>query len=123
MTNVSINAFDDHLRLTVLGQVDGLDEIVGYIGRLRAEAVRLGLRRVLLDYTGASFDMDYLDMRELAEIGTQNSFPLHGLRMAAVCPPRDLERHRLFETLAANRSIAYRVFSDEAEAMAYLLSP
>jgi len=122
MANASINTSDDHLRLTVSGPVGGLDEIIGYIGRLRAEAVRRGERRVLLDYTGARFDMDYLDMRELAEIGIQNSFPLYGLRIAAVCPPRDLERHRLFETLAANRSIAYRVFSDETGAI-YLLSP
>jgi hypothetical protein len=78
---------------------------------------------VLIDYTKARFHLDYHDMRELAEIGVQNDFPLYGLRIAVVCLPESLDRHRLFETIAANRSISYRVFSDEDEAMARLLEP
>jgi hypothetical protein len=120
---VSITPCPDHLRVTVEGDVESVGEVTGYTEDFRVQATRLGLRRVLIDYTKARFHLDYHDMRELAEIGVQNDFPLYGLRIAVVCLPESLDRHRLFETIAANRSISYRVFSDEDEAMARLLEP
>lgn len=120
---VSMTPHSDHLSVKVSGGVRSIDEALDYVSEFRNKATRLGLRRVLLDYTEAHFDMDYHDMRELAEIGVQNDFPLYGLRIAVVCRPEDMERHRLFETIAVNRSITYQVFTDPAMALARLLEP
>lgn len=120
---ISISPRVDHLSVTVSGDVESIQEIVDYTKAFRVEAVRLGLRRVLLNYTEARFDMDYHDMRELAEIGVHNDFPLFGLRIAVICLPDDLDRHRLFETIAVNRSISYQVFTDPDRALSRLLAP
>jgi hypothetical protein len=114
---VSITRHSDHLSVKISGDVQSIEEILDYSTAFRTEAARLDQRRVLLDYTEARFDMDYHDMRELAEICVQENFPLQGLRIAVVCRPGDLERHRLFETIAANRSIIYRVFADPDKAL------
>ncbi|WP_338669793.1 hypothetical protein [Pseudodesulfovibrio methanolicus] len=120
---VSMTPHSDHLSVKVSGGVRSIDEVLDYVSDFRNEATRLGLRRVLLDYTEARFDMDYHDMQELAEIGVQKDFPLYGLRIAVVCRPDDMERQRLFETIAANRSIVYQVFTDPDKALARLMEP
>jgi endonuclease III-like uncharacterized protein len=120
---VSITPHSDHLEVKVSGRVESIDEILNYTTAFRTEAVRLGQRRILLDYTEARFDLDYHDMRELAEIGVQKDFPLYGLRIAVVCLPEALDRHSLFETIAVNRSIIYQVFTDREKALGVLLAP
>ncbi|MGE4423589.1 MAG: hypothetical protein AB7D39_14940 [Pseudodesulfovibrio sp.] len=118
---VSITPCAGHLAVKVSGVAHSIEEILDYSTAFRTEALRLGLRKVLLDYTEARFDLDYHDIRELAEICVQKDFHLDGLRIAVVCLPEDLDRHRLFETIAVNRSITYQVFTDPDKALARLL--
>ncbi|OIQ50923.1 hypothetical protein BerOc1_02866 [Pseudodesulfovibrio hydrargyri] len=119
---VSITPNADHLLVKVAGEVRTVEDVVSYTTVFRPEAVRLGLRRVLLDYVDARFSLDYYDLREVAEIGVRKDFPQLGLRIAVVCRTEDLDRHRLFETIAANRSIVYRVFTAPDKALAWLLA-
>lgn len=120
--STSISACGDHLRLTVVGDIRSIDEIIRFSTLYRTEAKRLGLRRVLLDYTRARFHLDYHDLLELAEYATEQNFQLDGLRLAVVCAPEHLAQHRKYETIAVNRSTAYLVFDDEDEALARLLA-
>jgi hypothetical protein len=106
----------DFLRVTVTGVIRTLEEIADYSRQYRLEANRLGLRRVFIDYREAYFMMDYHDLLELAEYATEQGFHLHGLRIA----PEGVDLHRKYETIAHNRSIAYRAFTDSAEAEEWL---
>ena len=119
--SLSMETRGDHLRVTVRGDIRHIDEIVDYSAAYRIEATRLGLRRVLIDYTDALFHLDYHDLHELAEHGVRKDFHLRGLRIAAVCSTENAVQHRQYETIAANRSITYKVFNDEASALDWLL--
>lgn len=107
----------DHLRVTVVGDIRSIDEIIHFSTRYRAAARQYGLRGILLDYRRAVFHLDYHDLLELAEYAADRHFQLDGLRLAALCAPEHLAQHRRYETIAANRSTAYLVFTDETEAM------
>lgn len=121
-TNVSIAVCADHLRVNVAGDIRSIGDIIDFSTRYRAESRRLGLRRVLLDYTQARFHLDYHDLIELAEYAAKQNFQLDGLRLVVVCTPRHLAQHRQYETIAANRSTAYRVFDNEEEALKQLMA-
>ncbi|WP_319581986.1 hypothetical protein [uncultured Pseudodesulfovibrio sp.] len=112
----------DHLSVKVTGKVQSIHEIVEYMTIFRNEVARHGQRKVLIDYTEAHFEMDYHDLHELAGIAVQSDFPLYGLRIAVVCLPDELARHRLFETIAVNRSMTYQVCTDLETALSWLLA-
>ncbi|WP_316897178.1 hypothetical protein [Pseudodesulfovibrio indicus] len=116
----TIETQGDFLRVTITGVIRTIEEIAEYSRQYRLEANRLALRRVLIDYRKASFMMDYHDLLELAEYATSQGFQLHGLRIAALCSPEGVDLHRKYETIASNRSIAYRAFTDSAEAEEWL---
>lgn len=121
-TNVSITACAGHLRVNVAGDIRSIDDVIRFSAQYRAESKRLGLRRVLLDYTQAHFHLDYHDLVELADYAAKQDFQLDGLRLVEVCTPAHLAQHRQYETIAANRSTAYLVFDNEEEALKQLMA-
>lgn len=116
----SMEQRNDRLPVKVTGEIRTIRERVDYTREYRMEANRLGLRRVFIDDRDARFLLDCHDLMELGEYATAQGFHLHGLRIAALCSPEWLEVHRQYETVAHNRSIAYRAFTEEAEAEEWL---
>jgi hypothetical protein len=122
MTQVTTTRHPHYLLVEISGTIRTVKDVVEYTAVFRPEAERLGVRRVLLDYVQSTFGLDYHDLREVAEIGVRREFPGLGLRIAVVCRPEELDLHRQFETIAVNRSIIYRVFTDTNEALDWLLA-
>lgn len=117
---VSMEHRGDCLWVTVAGVIRTIMQIADYSSEYRKEAERLGLRRVLIDYRKARFLVDYHDLLKLGEYATDQGFHFHGLRIAAVCAPDGMPKHQQYETIAHNRSITYRAFTDETDAEAWL---
>jgi hypothetical protein len=75
---------------------------------------------MLLDEKRLTKHLDILDAYRLAEADITAKAATHGVRIACMPNPDDMEYARNLETILHNRSVSYRVFSDQDEAVAWL---
>lgn len=110
-----------YLLVELDGAVDSISEIIEYTVTFVAEAERLDLHKVLVDERNAFFTLDFMDLVKLAEHASERDFHLKGFRIASLPHPDMLDKHKAFETAVRNRSIEYRVFTSEDDALDWLL--
>lgn len=102
----------------------GLLEYPEQLQRLNATIAqtvkKTGLRRVLLDMRKCESVLDFHDILTAENSKTSDKLSMAGARIAAFVKPHRLKDHQMYETMAINRSIIYRAFSDKAKALDWL---
>jgi hypothetical protein len=102
------------------GSVDSPDELVEKLRQGLEKIGEIGHKRAFVDDRGVKMNIDVYDLTVGAEMMSEQGFPLLGLRLACMCRPEDRELYRGVETVYRNRSMMYRVFDDEEEAISWL---
>lgn len=116
---VAVHECQGYLRVTLSGTLTGLAGADHYKAvTQRADAS--GCARLLLDARALADQPDIPRIFEFM-VRTYPAAP-GGRRTAALDLPENMLRARFFEHLMQNNGRTYRLFFDEAEAMAWLLS-
>jgi len=119
--NIKIIEQGDYVRLVLTGDFPlQLPETVDAFARISALSSATGHARFLLDARGV---VGRLSIPGIFEFVTM-AYPeeLGNARSAALDVPEHMVSARFFENLMRSRGRTYRVFTDEAEALAWLLS-
>lgn len=120
--NRSFKEEADLVRMITTGSIDTVEEYLDKlkIGTLRLKQLRP--RRVLVDDTELTVNLDVLDVSLGAADLEKDEFSSLGIRAAALYRPEHKGIYRVIETAYRNRSINYRLFESEEEALAWLRS-
>jgi len=114
--------FDDKcLRVVATGYADSVEDVVSYVEPQIGQAMERGIRRVLLDERKVAFHLDYCDTIALANYFEGKGTRRNGFRVATLISDTTPDFHRAWETVSRNRSMSYKIFDDESEAMKWLL--
>ncbi|OIQ50317.1 hypothetical protein BerOc1_02248 [Pseudodesulfovibrio hydrargyri] len=115
-----IQPMGTYLKVTVSGTMESLEDLTDFADLLRKLSDEYGLNWALLDERRLRKHFDILDAYNLAEADITAEAAARGVRMACLPHPEDLEFARNIETIMHNRSISYRVFTDQKDAEAWL---
>jgi hypothetical protein len=111
---------ETYLKIIVSGAMESFDDLAGFAELLRRLSDEYGLHRALLDQRRLHMRLDTLDVYRLAESEVSAEAAVRGVRIACLPNSEDSGFARNMETIMHNRSISYRVFADEDEAVAWL---
>lgn len=117
--DVAVSECEGYLRVTLYGNITARSGADHYRSVTQLADTK-GCVRLLLDARRLA---DRSDIPEIFEFMVR-TYPLApgGRRTAALDAPEHLVRARFFEHLMQNNGRCYRLFFDEAEALAWLLS-
>lgn len=111
----------EYLLFVTTGTMKSADEIIENAELIESELTQNGLRRALLDQRGMVDEEDVLDATIVAESPVMERMATQGIRLACLSTVDNLEINRAFETILQNRSVLFKAFIDEAEAVDWLL--
>jgi len=117
----TMTVMDGYIQARTTGTIESAQEAIAYTTIHVDKARQTGIRRLLLDERDVTFRVDFADSMEVAEYWNSKGLPALGLRLAVLPSHTTPVQMEEFETLAANRSVAYRVFADEESALDWLL--
>jgi hypothetical protein len=84
------------------------------------KALDSNVTRFLMDERGLELRLESHDIIEVANRLDERNIQSLGGRSACLCSPHFLERYKACETVYRNRSLSYRVFLREEDAVAWL---
>ncbi|MDC0335944.1 hypothetical protein OAN24_03480 [Pseudodesulfovibrio sp.] len=93
-----------------------------YTNRVLDRIKQTGKTRILLDSTDRRTHLSYSDLAVVAKHLVANYTHLKGLRAAALCTQKDIGIVNFLETILRNRFMNLRSFTDEKEALDWLVS-
>jgi len=104
------------------GNLDSVEEVRKYVVLLRKQALVNRAKRLLLDERNLKDHQDMMDAYVLSESEEIVTTALQGIRLACISHPANYELNRSYETLFLNRSLMFKAFLNEAEAIEWLMS-
>jgi cephalosporin-C deacetylase-like acetyl esterase len=110
----------DYLLFVTTGKADDFFEMTAYSDLILAHTLKHKQKRVILDETEVTVDLNAYDATMLAERLVADMVPSMGLRGAVVCAQCNVAVARIFETAFLNRSINLRMFEDMQSAIDWL---
>jgi len=110
----------DWLVAVTKGEISSLDALVERLGRVFERASAFGRKRVLLYDRDLDVRVDALDIATAAALHEEQGVSRLGMRLACVCAPDCRPVCSIIETMLRNRSISYRLFAEEDDAVAWL---
>ena len=114
----TLRAEGDTLLVVASGRDDSLAEVEAYGMAIIAAAVEHNCRRVLCDERGLVYALGTFDTYEAARHIAEHA-PGVG-RVAIVCRPQDNVAAAFWETVAVNRGLRARCFTDRDQAAVWL---
>lgn len=109
---------DGLLVVTAAGRDDNLQEVIDYGRAVMDLAAQAGQTHVLCDERNLVYTLDTVDTFHLAKNIAEHAPSV--TRLAIVCRPQDFEDGKFWETVAVNRGLHARVFTDVLKARAWL---
>lgn len=109
-----------YLHVTTTGTFLTVEEVEDYVNSLRTQALRHDTKKVLIDERGLMDHQDTHDAYEISESEAAAMAALAGMRLSCICHPDNYELNKMYETLLLNRSLIFKVFLREDEALAWL---
>lgn len=109
------------MRVVAHGTIDSFEEMIAFITPHIGRAIKEKVTRVLLDERKLAVHMNYGDMVALGDYFDGKGVRRLGFRAAVLVSEITPEFHWGYETVAVNRSLAYKPFTDEKEALDWLL--
>lgn len=113
---------DGYLRVTSRGTLATVEEVEQYVDYLRCEALKHNTKRVLIDERKLMDQQDTLDAYDVSESNSTSLTALAGIKISCVCHPENYDLNKTYETFFLNRSLIFRVFLAEKEAIDWLVS-
>ena len=114
----SVELKDNILYVKASGRDDDINDVIQYGEALIKAAVEMGATYVLCDETELEYAIGTLDTFQAAEY-IAKAAPRVG-RIAIVCHPRYAKDGKFWETVAVNRGLLVRMFTDTGEAEGWL---
>lgn len=115
-----VEQVDDYVRITSTGSLASVAEVEDYVALIRNEALAHNVKKALLDERSLMDQQDTLDAYQVSESETASMAALSGIRLSCICHPRNYELNKTYETLLLNRSLIFRAFLTEKEALIWL---
>lgn len=112
---------DGYLRVTLVGSLATASEVIMMGDAIRRKCRDNGLRRALVDEMALAGTHDCITVHEVSESKEAELFAMAGIRVAVVGTADRLHEYHLYETFLNNRSLVYKAFLDEEEALQWLL--
>lgn len=109
-----------YLHVTTTGTLDTVNEVEDYVHSLREQAQQHDTKKVLIDERGLMDQQDTHDAFEFSESEAAVLAALAGIRLSCICHPKNYELNKMYETLLLNRSLMFKVFLQEDEALQWL---
>lgn len=110
----------DYIRVTLSGSFDSQEELFDFAALLVRMGEEYSKTRALVDRRRLNDKTDLMDVYRLSESDLTVRSAMKGVRIACLAADHNLEHLRSFETVMPNRSLIYRVFTDEDEAVDWL---
>lgn len=101
---------DGLLLVTASGQDDNPEQVIAYGRAVIDLAIRHGAERILCDERQLEYRLGTVDTFRAAE--TIAAMAPRVARVAIVCSPQDFEDGKFWETVAVNRGLHVRVYTD-----------
>lgn len=119
--SLSFELRDGYLLCTTTGEEATVNDSLRKIRTVMQKGLDVGMRRFLMDERRLDFTLEAHDIAQVSDRLVQNNAQNNGNRVACLYNPKCEKSCRLRETMYQNRSVNYRVFDDEAAALAWLM--
>ncbi|MCJ2165745.1 MULTISPECIES: hypothetical protein [unclassified Pseudodesulfovibrio] len=116
----TIQYFDNYIRVTTSGSIDSIEELFEYAALLAQKGEEYATTRALLDERTLVNRTDVMDAYTLSESNITAESAMKGVRIASLITPESMELGTVFETILRNRSLNFKIFTDEKKAIAWL---
>ncbi len=97
-----------------------MEELTRHYAPIAAECLRANLTRLLVDFTKVQVPLSTRDRYELGSRAV--IFARHGIKVAAVARPAQIDQAKFGELVAKTRRVNVRLFAEMREAEAWLLA-
>lgn len=118
---LSTEVRDGYIYGVTTGEIRTANDVLEKLANLRRVADEKGIFRVLMEERTLLLHIDAHDSAVAANMMENEGLQHIGGRMACLYNPECEGAFRMLETLYLNRSLSYRLFRDEAEALAWLM--
>lgn len=109
----------------IVGVVTGViatpEDLLRKVRTMIHKGLDSNVTRFLMDERGAELRLESHDIIEVANQLDERNIQTLGGRSACLCDPRFMECYKACETVYGNRSLSYRVFEREEDAVAWLM--
>ncbi|MGE4423586.1 MAG: hypothetical protein AB7D39_14925 [Pseudodesulfovibrio sp.] len=112
---------DGYIVGIVTGVISTPEELLRKIRTMVHKALDSNITRFLMDERGLELHLEAHDIIEVANLLEAKNIQSLGGRSACLCNPDFIEQYRACETVYHNRSLSYRVFEREEDAVAWLM--
>lgn len=112
---------DGYIVGIVTGVISTPEDLLRKIGTMVHKGLDSNVTRFLMDERGLELRLEAHDIVEVANRLEERNIQSLGGRSACLCNPDFVELYRACETIYHNRSLSYRVFGGEADAVAWLM--
>lgn len=113
---------NDFLRVKTTGTLASVQEVEQYVDAIRTEALKQQTKKVLLDERELWDKQDTHDAYRFSESDVVTLTALAGIRISGISHPDNYELNKTYETLLMNRSLIFKVFLYEDDALEWLLN-
>jgi len=117
---IMFEARDGYMVGVVTGVIATPEEMLRKVRTMIHKALDSNVTRFLMDERGLELRLEAHDVIEVANRLDKRNIQSLGGRSACLCSARLLERYKACETVYRNRSLSYRVFLREEDAVAWL---
>jgi hypothetical protein len=108
----------DRLTVVATGADDNLEDVLAYGEAVIGAAIKAGVRLVYCDERGLEYRIGTLDTHRAASVVAEHAPKV--ACVAIVCHERHAKDARFFETVAMNRGLLLRAFTDADAAQRWL---
>nr|WP_321255769.1 hypothetical protein [uncultured Pseudodesulfovibrio sp.] len=112
----------DHLVAVVSGMVNTFEALSAMAHAVVERTSDHLSKKVLVDFRTVSMSIDFLSAQTLANNLESEGVQLSGIRLACLYIAEDVDMYRVFETAHRNRSLSFKIFENEDEAVDWLTS-
>jgi len=115
----SVQQKEGYLLFKLTGSFDSSDEVVDFATSMIRIVLENQCLRVVLDEHELQINFDQFDAYSFAEKLTETA-PRIGIRIGTIRSDESQDYYRWLETTLRNRSVNYRIFADESEAVRWV---
>ncbi|HKI80829.1 MAG TPA: hypothetical protein VKA04_04220 [Pseudodesulfovibrio sp.] len=119
--DLSFEIRDGYIVGVVTGVIDTPEQLLRKIRTMLHKALDSNMNRFLMDERGLELHLEAHDIIQVANRLEYRNVQFLGGRSACLCNPGFVEQYRACETAYHNRSLSYKVFEREADAVAWLM--
>ncbi|WP_281761270.1 hypothetical protein [Pseudodesulfovibrio nedwellii] len=112
----------DHLIAIVSGVVNSFEDLSAMAHGVVEMTSEHWSKKALVDFRTVSMNIDFLSAQTLANDLEDEGVQLFGIRLACLYTHENIDIYRVFETAHQNRSLNFKIFEHEDEAVDWLMS-